>query len=75
MLCIDGDDDDDDKKGGWRRDGKEKGKKMLINSSNQCEWLNFNQLTMQLNLMDYSSLCVSDWVCDFVGKNNERNCS
>lgn len=24
----------------------------LINSSNQSEWLNFNQLTMQLNLMD-----------------------
>lgn len=60
VVYIDGNDDDDDKKGGWRRDGKEKEKKMLINSSNQSEWLNFNQLTMQLNLMDH---CVCGWTC------------
>lgn len=31
---------------------------MLINRSNQCEWLNFNQSTMQLNLM---GLCNCEW--------------
>lgn len=40
---------------------------MLINSSNQSEWLNFNQLTMQLNLMDHCMYVL------FVGKNNELN--
>lgn len=53
MSMLKGDDGDDD--GRYKQDEKKKEKMekrgMLINCSNQSKWLNFNQLTMQLNVM------------------------
>lgn len=45
----------DEKKGKMEKRG------MLINCSNQSKWLNFNQLTMQLDVM---GVCVREgWKC------------
>lgn len=55
MSMLKGDDGDDD--GRYKQDekkGENEKREMLINCSNQSKWLNFNQLTMQLNVMGVS---------------------